>query len=93
MCIYLFIDLHGKRAKEVRSHFTNLLKILYILKIVFGDSLSIDMEVVFGRGLHSENNKPILKYVILRQAQKYKYLGYQYKLNKKTANGSMIITF
>ncbi|WP_256097217.1 hypothetical protein [Brachyspira hampsonii] len=93
MNIYLFIDLHGKRAKEVRSCFINLLKILYILKIVFGDSLSIDMEVVFGRGLHSENNKPILKYVVLRQAQKYKYLGYQYKLNKKTANGSMIITF
>ncbi|OEJ15016.1 hypothetical protein BFL38_08490 [Brachyspira hampsonii] len=91
--MYLFIDLHGKRAKEVRSCFINLLKILYILKIVFGDSLSIDMEVVFGRGLHSENNKPILKYVVLRQAQKYKYLGYQYKLNKKTANGSMIITF
>ncbi|WP_020004875.1 hypothetical protein [Brachyspira innocens] len=93
MNIYLFIDLHRKRAKEVRSHFTNLLKILCILKILFGNSLSINMEVVFGRGLHSENNKPILKYVVLRQAEKYKYLGYQYKLNKKTANGSMIITF
>ena len=93
MNIYLFIDLHGKRAKEVRSCFINLLKILCILKILFGNSLSINMEVVFGRGLHSENNKPILKYVVLRQAEKYKYLGYQYKLNKKTANGSMIITF
>ena len=51
------------------------------------------MEVVFGRGLHSENKRPILKYVILRQAEKYKYFGYEYKLNKKTANGSMIITF
>ena len=50
MNIYLFIDLHRKRAKEVRSHFTNLLKILCVLKIVFGDSLSINMEVVFGRG-------------------------------------------
>ncbi|PCG20195.1 hypothetical protein KQ44_09350 [Brachyspira sp. G79] len=91
--MYLFIDLHGKRAKEVRTHFTNLLKILYILKILFGNSLGINMEVVFGRRLHSKNNKPILKYVVLRQAEKYKYLGYQYKLNKKTANGSMIITF
>ncbi|MDO6994761.1 hypothetical protein Q5M87_12160 [Brachyspira innocens] len=93
MNIYLFIDLHRKRAKEVRSHFTNLLKILCILKILFGNSLSINMEVVFGRGLHSKNNKPILKYVVLRQAKKYRYFGYKYFLNKKTANGSMIITF
>ena len=93
MYIYLFIDLHRKRAKEARNYFSNLLKMLYILKIVFDDSLTIDMEVVFGRGLHSENNKPILKYVILRQAKKYKDFGYEYKLNKKTANGSMIITF
>ena len=64
MNIYLFIDLHRKRAKEVRSHFTNLLKILYTLKIVFGNSLSINMEIVFGRGIHSENNYPILKYVV-----------------------------
>ncbi|TXJ35199.1 Smr/MutS family protein [Brachyspira pilosicoli] len=89
----LFIDLHRKRAKEARNYFTNLLKVLCILKILFGDSLSINMEVVFGRGLHSENKKPVLKYVILRQAEKHRYLGYQYKLNKKTANGSMIITF
>ena len=93
MNIYLFIDLHGKRAKEVRSCFINLLKILCILKILFGNNLSINMEVVFGRGLHSENNKPVLKYVVLRQAKKYKDFGYKYKLNKKTANGSMIITF
>ena len=93
MYIYLFIDLHRKRSKEARNYFSNLLKMLYILKIVFDDSLTIDMEVVFGRGLHSENNKPILKYVILRQAKKYKDFGYEYKLNKKTANGSMIITF
>ena len=93
MNIYLFIDLHRKRAKEVRSHFTNLLKILCVLKIVFGDSLSINMEVVFGRGLHSENKIPVLKYVVLRQAKKYQDFGYKYKLNKKTANGSMIITF
>ena len=93
MNIYLFIDLHRKRAKEVRSHFTNLLKILCVLKIVFGDSLSINMEVVFGRGLHSENKIPVLKFVVLRQAKKYKDFGYKYKLNKKTAKGSMIITF
>ena len=93
MNIYLFIDLHRKRAKEVRSHFTNLLKILCVLKIVFGDSLSINMEVVFGRGLHSENKIPVLKYVVLKQAKKYQDFGYKYKLNKKTANGSMIITF
>ena len=60
---------------------------------LFGDNLSINIEIVFGRGLHSENKRPILKYVILRQAEKYKYFGYEYKLNKKTANGSMIITF
>ena len=89
----LVIDLHRKRAKEARNYFTNLLKILCILKILFGESLSINMEVVFGRGLHSENKAPILKYVILRQAKKYKAFGYEYKLNKKTANGSMIITF
>ena len=93
MNIYLFIDLHRKRAKEARDYFTNLLKVLWILKILFGDSLSINMEVVFGRGLHSENKIPVLKYVILRQAEKYKYFGYEYKLNKKTANGSIIITF
>lgn len=93
MNIYLLIDLHRKRAKEARSYFTNLLKVLCILKILFGESLSINMEVVFGRGLHSENKRPILKYVILRQAEKYKYFGYEYKLNKKTANGSIIITF
>ncbi|MEI0557961.1 hypothetical protein [Brachyspira intermedia] len=93
MNIYLFIDLHRKRAKEVRTHFTNLLKILCVLKIVFGDSLSINMEVVFGRGLHSENKIPVLKYVVLRQVKKYQDFGYKYKLNKKTANGSMIITF
>ena len=93
MNIYLFIDLHRKRAKEVRTHFTNLLKILCVLKIVFGDSLSINMEVVFGRGLHSENKIPVLKFVVLRQAKKYQDFGYKYKLNKKTANGSMIITF
>ena len=77
MNIYLFIDLHGKRAKEVRSCFINLLKILCILKILFGNSLSINMEVVFGRGLHSKNNKPILKYVVLKQAKKYRYFGYK----------------
>ncbi|MEI0508506.1 hypothetical protein [Brachyspira intermedia] len=93
MNIYLFIDLHRKRAKEVRSHFTNLLKILCVLKILFGNSLTINMEVVFGRGIHSENKIPVLKYVILKQAEKHRYLGYQYKLNRKTANGSMIITF
>ena len=93
MNIYLFIDLHRKRAKEARSYFINLLKVLSILKIVFGDSLSINMEVVFGRGLHSENKIPVLKYVILRQAKKYRNLGYEYKLNKKTAYGSMIIIF
>ncbi|WP_302280048.1 hypothetical protein [Brachyspira pilosicoli] len=59
----LFIDLHRKRAKEARDYFTNLLKVLWILKILFGDSLSINMEVVFGRGLHSENKIPVLKYV------------------------------
>ena len=89
----LFIDLHRKSAKEARSYFTNLLKVLCILKILFGESLSINMEVVFGRGLHSENKRPILKYVILRQAEKYQDFGYKYKLNKKTAYGSMIITF
>ncbi|WP_297244649.1 hypothetical protein [uncultured Brachyspira sp.] len=93
MNIYLFIDLHRKRAKEAREYFTNLLKILYILKIVFGDSLNIDMEVVFGRGLHSKNKIPVLKFVVLRQAKRYQDFGYKYKLNKKTANGSMIITF
>lgn len=93
MNIYLFIDLHRKRAKEAREYFTNLLKLLYVLKIVFGDSLSINMEAVFGRGLHSKNKIPVLKYVVLRQAKKYKDFGYKYKLNKKTANGSMIITF
>ena len=93
MNIYLFIDLHRKRAKEARDYFTNLLKVLCILKILFDDNLNINMEIVFGRGLHSENKKPVLKYVILRQAEKYKYFGYEYKLNKKTANGSMIITF
>lgn len=66
---------------------------LCILKLLFGDNLSINIEIVFGRGLHSENNKPVLKHVVLRQAEKYKYFGYEYKLNKKTANGSMIITF
>ncbi|WP_234944324.1 Smr/MutS family protein [Brachyspira intermedia] len=93
MNIYLFIDLHRKRAKEVKDYLRNLLKILYILKIVFRDSLSINMEVVFGRGLHSENKIPVLKYVVLRQAKKYRDFGYKYRLNKKTANGSMIITF
>ena len=93
MNIYLFIDLHRKRAKEAKDYLRNLLKILYILKIVFRDSLSINMEIVFGRGLHSENKIPVLKYVVLRQAKKYKDFGYKYKLNKKTANGSMIITF
>ena len=93
MNIYLFIDLHRKRAKEARDYFTNLLKVLWILKILFGDSLSINMEVVFGRGLHSENKIPVLKYVILRQAKKYQDFGYKYKLNKKTAYGSMIIIF
>ena len=93
MNIYLLIDLHRKRAKEARNYFTNLLKVLCILKILFDDNLNINMEIVFGRGLHSENKRPILKYVILRQAEKHRYLGYQYKLNKKTANGSMIITF
>lgn len=93
MNIYLFIDLHRKRAKEARDYFTNLLKVLWILKILFGDSLSINMEVVFGRGLHSENKIPVLKYVILRQAKKYRNFGYKYKLNKKTAYGSMIIIF
>ena len=93
MNIYLFIDLHRKRAKEVKDYLRNLLKILYILKIVFGDSLSINMEIVFGRGLHSENKIPVLKYVVLKQAKKYQDFGYKYKLNKKTANGSMIITF
>ena len=34
MNIYLFIDLHRKRAKEVKDYLRNLLKILYILKIV-----------------------------------------------------------
>ena len=75
----LFIDLHRKSAKEARRYFTSLLMMLCILKLLFGDNLSI--------------NIPILKYVILRQAEKYKYFGYKYKLNKKTANGSMIITF
>ena len=89
----LFIDLHRKSAKEARSYFTNLLKVLWILKILFGDSLSINMEIVFGRGVHSENKKPVLKYVVLRQAKKYRNFGYEYKLNKKTAYGSMIITF
>lgn len=89
----LFIDLHRKSAKEARMYFTSLLMMLCILKLLFGDNLSINIEIVFGRGLHSENKKPILKYVILRQAEKYKYFGYKYKLNKKTANGSMIITF
>ena len=93
MNIYLFIDLHRKRAKEARDYFTNLLKVLWILKILFGDSLSINMEVVFGRGLHSENKIPVLKYVILRQAKKYRNFGYEYKLNKETAYGSMIIIF
>ena len=93
MNIYLLIDLHRKRAKEARNYFSNLLKVLCILKILFDDNLNINMEIVFGRGLHSENKRPILKYVILRQAEKYKYFGYEYKLNKKTANGSMIITF
>lgn len=89
----LFIDLHRKSAKEARRYFTSLLMMLCILKLLFGDNLSINIEIVFGRGLHSENKKPIFKYVILRQAEKYKYFGYKYKLNKKTANGSMIITF
>lgn len=89
----LFIDLHRKSAKEARRYFTSLLMMLCILKLLFGDNLSINIEIVFGMGLHSENKKPILKYVILRQAEKYKYFGYKYKLNKKTANGSMIITF
>ena len=93
MNIYLLIDLHRKRAKEARNYFSNLLKVLCILKILFDDNLNINMEIVFGRGLHSENKKPVLKYVILRQAEKYKYFGYEYKLNKKTANGSIIITF
>lgn len=93
MNIYLFIDLHRKRAKEARNYFTNLLKVLCILKILFGESLSINMEVVFGRGRHSKNKVPVLRYVILRQAKKYQDFGYKYKLNKKTANGSMIITF
>lgn len=93
MNIYLFIDLHRKRAKEARNYFTNLLKVLWILKILFGDSLSINMEVVFGRGLHSKNKVPVLRYVILRQAKKYQDFGYKYKLNKKTAYGSMIIIF
>ncbi|WP_297286492.1 hypothetical protein [uncultured Brachyspira sp.] len=93
MNIYLFIDLHRKRAKEARNYFTNLLKVLCILKILFGESLSINMEVVFGRGLHSKNKVPVLRYVILRQAKKYQDFGYKYKLNKKTAYGSMIITF
>lgn len=93
MNIYLLIDLHRKRAKEAINYFSNLLKVLCILKILFDDNLNINMEIVFGRGLHSENKRPILKYVILRQAEKYKYFGYEYKLNKKTANGSMIITF
>lgn len=66
---------------------------LCILKLLFGDNLSINIEIVFGRGLHSENNKPVLKHVVLRQAKKYQDFGYEYKLNKKTANGSMIITF
>ncbi|AEM22852.1 hypothetical protein Bint_2246 [Brachyspira intermedia PWS/A] len=77
----------------MKDYLRNLLKILYILKIVFRDSLSINMEVVFGRGLHSENKIPVLKYVVLRQAKKYRDFGYKYRLNKKTANGSMIITF
>ena len=89
----LFIDLHRKSAKEARRYFTSLLMMLCILKLLFGDNLSINIEIVFGRGLRSENKRPILKYVILRQAEKYKYFGYEYKLNKKTANGSMIITF
>ena len=89
----LFIDLHRKSAKEARSYFTNLLKVLCILKILFGESLSINMEVVFGRGRHSKNKVPVLKYVILRQAKKYQDFGYKYKLNKKTAYGSMIIIF
>lgn len=93
MNIYLFIDLHRKRAKEARNYFTNLLKVLCILKILFGESLSINMEVVFGRGRHSKNKVPVLRYVILRQAKKYQDFGYKYKLNKKTAYGSMIITF
>ena len=79
MNIYLSIDLHRKRAKEVREYFTNLLKILYTLKIVFGDSLSINMEVVFGRGVHSKNKIPVLKYVVLKQAKKYQDLGYKNK--------------
>ncbi|WP_295295710.1 Smr/MutS family protein [uncultured Brachyspira sp.] len=93
MNIYLFIDLHRKRAKEARNYFTNLLKVLCILKILFGESLSINMEVVFGRGRHSKNKVPVLRYVILRQAKKYQDFGYKYKLNKKTAYGSMIIIF
>lgn len=60
----LFIDLHIKRAKEARNYFTNLLKILCVLKILFGESLSINMEVVFVMGLHSENKKPVLKFVV-----------------------------
>ncbi|WP_157151496.1 hypothetical protein [Brachyspira sp. SAP_772] len=93
MNTYLFVDLHRKSAREAKNYFINLLKILYGLKILFGDNLSINMEVVFGRGLHSENKISVLKYVILRQAKKYRDFGYQYKLNRKTANGSMIITF
>lgn len=81
-------DFHGKSAKETK------LELVSILETLINNNFSNSIEIVFGRGLHSINNKPILKYVVIRIVKKYKKIGYikKYSCRKRTLGGSMIVS-
>lgn len=81
-------DFHGKSAKETK------LELISILETLISNNFSNTIEVVFGRGLHSIDNKPILKHVVIRVLKKYQKTGYikEYRSRKRTLGGSIIVT-
>ncbi|WP_300754876.1 hypothetical protein [uncultured Brachyspira sp.] len=81
-------DFHGKSAKETK------LELISILETLINNNFSNSIEIVFGRGLHSIDNKPILIHVVIRVVKKYKKIGYikKYFLRKRTLGGSMIVS-
>ncbi|PCG20194.1 Smr/MutS family protein [Brachyspira sp. G79] len=80
-------DFHGKSAKETK------LELINILETLINNNFSNSIEIVFGRGLHSINNKPILRHVVIRVVKKYKKIGHikKYFLRKRTLGGSIIV--